>query len=128
MDIPENLLYTKEHEWVLIEGKKAKIGITDYAQSHLGDVTYVDVPEQGKELKRSEVLASIESVKASSDIYAPLSGKVTGINTGLESNPESVNKSPYGDGWIAAIEIKDESEKSRLLDSKKYKEYLESIK
>lgn len=128
MNIPDNLLYTKEHEWILIEGTKGKIGITDYAQSQLGDITYVELPPEGKEVKQFEVLTEIESVKAASDVYAPISGKVIQVNNNLASSPESVNKSPYGDGWIAVIEIKDESEKNNLMDSKIYKEYLESIK
>ncbi len=127
MKIPENLLYTKEHEWVLIEGNKGKIGITDFAQSHLGDITYVEVPEVNKEVKQFEGLATIDSVKAASDIYAPLSGKVVEVNGGLESAPESVNKSPYGDGWIAVIEIRDGSEKSNLMDGKKYAEYVKKL-
>ncbi len=127
MNIPDNLFYTKEHEWVLIEGNKAKIGITDYAQSHLGDITYIELPEKGKELKQSEVLASVESVKAASDIYAPISGKVAQVNDSLNSSPENVNKSPYGDGWIAMLEIKDESEKNKFMDSKKYRDYVEGL-
>lgn len=128
MDIPDNLLYTKEHEWVLIEGNKGKIGITDYAQHQLGDITYVELPPEGKEVKQFETLAEVESVKVASDIYAPMSGKVVRINNNLASSPESINKTPYGDGWIVAIEIKDEAEKNNLMDSKKYKGYLESIK
>jgi len=127
MNIPENLLYTKEHEWVLIEGNKGKVGITDFAQSQLGDITYVEMPEVGKEVKQSDGLATIDSVKAASDIYAPVSGKVTEVNSGLESAPEAVNKSPYGDGWIAVIEVKDESEKDNLMDSKKYAEYVQKL-
>lgn len=127
MDIPDNLLYTKEHEWVLIEGNKGKMGITDYAQSQLGDITYVELPHEGKEVKQFEVLASIDSVKAASDIYAPMSGKVIEVNNNLESSPEAVNKSPYGDGWIAVIEIKDEAEKNNLMDSKKYTEYVKKL-
>lgn len=128
MGIPDNLLYTKEHEWALIEGNKAKVGITDYAQSHLGDITYVELPSMNKEIKQFETLTSIESVKAASDIYAPMSGKVIQINTELEKSPEIVNKTPYGNGWIAIIEIKTESEKNNLMNSKTYREYLESIK
>jgi len=128
MNVPENLFYTKEHEWVLIDGNKARIGITDYAQSHLGDITYIELPEEGKEVKQSEALTSVESVKAASDIYAPLSGKILEANAELDSKPESINKAPYEKGWIAVIEIKNESEKTKLMDSKKYKGYLESIK
>ena len=127
MEIPGNLLYTKEHEWVLIEGNKGKVGITDFAQAQLGDITYIELPAEGKEVKRSEALASIESVKAASDIYAPMSGKVIQINDALSSSPESVNKSPYEAGWLAVIEIKDASEKNNLMDSKKYEEYLQTL-
>ncbi|MBU4376844.1 MAG: glycine cleavage system protein GcvH [Candidatus Omnitrophica bacterium] len=128
MNIPDDLLYTKEHEWIKIEGNKGAVGITDYAQSHLGDVTYVELPEKGKSVKQSEALAAIDSVKAASDIYAPMSGTVSEVNEGLESAPESVNKDPYGAGWIAKIDIKDAEEKKNLMDSKAYKQYLESIK
>ena len=127
MNVPDGLLYTKEHEWVLIKGAEGKIGITDYAQSHLGDITYIELPEKGKDVKQSESFSSVESVKAASDIYAPLSGKVVRVNAKLESNPESINKSPYGDGWIAVATIKDMSERNKLMDSKKYKEYIGSI-
>lgn len=127
VNIPDNLFYTKEHEWVLVEGNKAKIGITDYAQEHMGDITYIDLPSQGKEIKQSEALASAESVKASSDIYAPISGKVAQVNDSLNSSPENVNKSPYGDGWIVVLEIKNESEKEKLMDSKAYRQYVETL-
>ncbi len=128
MNIPDNLLYTKEHEWILIEGNRGKVGITDYAQSRLGDITYVELPSMDKEIKQFEILTSIESVKAASDIYTPMSGKIIQVNAELEKSPEIVNKAPYGDGWIAIIEIKDTSEKNNLMDSKIYKEYLEGIK
>jgi glycine cleavage system H protein len=127
MNIPDNLLYTKEHEWVLIEDNKGKIGITDYAQSQLGDITYIELPKEGKEVRQSEMLASIESVKAASDIYAPMSGKVVQVNDSLTSSPESINKAPYGEGWIAIIELKNDAEKNNLMDSQRYKEYLDSI-
>ena len=127
MEIPENLYYTKEHEWMLIEGNKGKVGITDFAQSQLGDITYVELPPTGKEVKQSEVLASVDSVKAVSDIYAPMSGKVVEINNNLEPSPDAVNKSPYGDGWIVVIEIKSEAEKKNLMDNKEYVEYLKTL-
>ncbi|MFH0839549.1 MAG: glycine cleavage system protein GcvH [Candidatus Omnitrophota bacterium] len=127
MNIVDNLLYTKEHEWVRIEGSKATVGISDYAQSHLGDVTYVELPAKGKEVKQFEALASIDSVKAASDIYAPLSGSVSEVNKGLEAAPEAVNKDPYGAGWIAKIDIKDAGEKKNLMDSKIYKQYLGTL-
>ena len=128
MNIPDNLLYTKEHEWILIEGNRGRVGITDYAQSRLGDITYVELPLMDKEIKQFEIFTSIESVKAASDIYTPMSGKIIQVNTELEKSPEIVNRAPYGDGWIAIIEIKDASEKNNLMDSKIYKEYLEGIK
>ena len=128
MNIPDDLLYTKEHVWVRVEGTKGIVGITDYAQGHLGDITYVEAPETGKKVQQFGILASIDSVKAASDIYAPLSGTVSEVNESLEAHPERVNKTPYTDGWIAKIEIKDLSEKKNLMDGKKYKEYLESIK
>jgi glycine cleavage system H protein len=127
MNMPNNLLYTKEHEWILIEGNKGKIGITDYAQQHLGDITYIEPPQVGKAVKQFEILTTVESVKAASDIYAPMSGKVIEINSNLESSPELLNKSPYEKSWIAVIEIKDSSEKKNLMDSGKYKEYLETL-
>lgn len=127
MKIQDDLLYTKEHEWARIEGNKATVGISDYAQSHLGDVTYVELPEKGKSVKQSETLASIDSVKAASDIYAPMSGAVSEVNEGLESAPESVNKDPYGAGWIAKIDIKDAGEKKNLMDSKAYEAYLKTL-
>jgi glycine cleavage system H protein len=128
MNLPDNLLYTKEHEWARIEDGKAVVGITDYAQSHLGDITYVELPEAGKKLRQFEALASIDSVKAASDIYAPVSGTILEVNIGLESRPESVNNAPYGAGWIAKIEISDLSETKNLMDSRKYKEYLTTLK
>jgi len=127
MDIQDKLLYTKEHEWILIEGNKGKIGITFYAQAHLGDITYIEPPEVGKETKQFEVLTTIESVKAASDVYAPMSGKVIEVNKNLESSPELINKAPYEDGWMAVIEIKDGAEKNNLMDSNKYKEYLKKL-
>lgn len=127
MNIPDDLLYTREHEWIRIEGNKGVIGVTDYAQDHLGDVTYVELPETGKPVKQFGALASIDSVKAASDIYAPLSGFVLEVNEELDAAPDKINKDPYGTGWIAAIEIKDISEKKNLMDSVKYKEYVKSI-
>lgn len=128
MKIPDDLLYTKEHEWIRIEGGKGAVGISDYAQSHLGDVTYVELPAKGKSVTQFGALASIDSVKAASDIYAPMSGSVSEVNAELEAAPEKVNNDPYGAGWIAKIDIKDAGEKKNLMDSKAYKAYLESVK
>ena len=127
MNIPEGLLYTKEHEWAKIEGNQATVGITDYAQSTLGDITFIELPEVGAEVAQSDALAAVESVKAASDVYAPLSGKVIKVNQLLESSPEIINQSPYEDGWLVVIELKDESEKEKLLDHSSYKTYIEGL-
>ena len=115
MHIPDNLLYTKDHEWVKMDGSKAAIGITDFAQASLGDITFVDVPKIGAKVEQSKWCATVESVKAASDVFAPLSGTVTKANQELASHPELVNKSPYDAGWFAIIDIADVSEKSKLI-------------
>jgi len=127
MDIRENLLYTKEHEWIKIEGNLGTIGISDYAQSSLGDVTFVELPKIGNEIKQFEPFASVESVKAVSDIYAPMSGKIIKINEKLSTSPELINQSPYEKGWIAVIEISDEKEKENLMPYSEYKKYLDEL-
>lgn len=127
MEIPEGLLYTKEHEWIKIEGNLGTIGITDYAQNALGDITFVELPKVGDEVKQFEPFASVESVKAASDIYAPMSGKVVKLNEKLSTSPELINSSPYGDGWIAVIEISDEKEKENLMTAEEYKKYVEEL-
>ena len=127
MNIPEGLFYTREHEWVKIEGNQVTVGITDYAQSTLGDITFIELPEVGVEVAQSEILAAVESVKAASDVYAPLSGKVIKVNQLLKSSPEIINQSPHEDGWLAVIELKDESEKEKLLDHSSYKTYIEGL-
>ena len=123
----ENLLFTKEHEWVRIEGDSAVVGITDYAQHELGDVVYVELPALGKELKKGDPVANIESVKAVSDVFAPLSGAITEVNGKLGSNPELVNQEPYGEGLLFKMKIKQMDELKELLDQKKYEEYLQGI-
>ena len=125
--VADGYLYTKEHEWAKIDGTKAKIGISDFAQHKLGDITYVELPAAGKKLKQSEVMSGIESVKAATDIYAPLSGKVTAVNNDLENAPELINQSPYENGWIAEIEISDLGETKKLIDSKAYKIYADAL-
>jgi len=127
MNVPDNYFFTKEHEWAKIDGKKAKIGISDYAQHKLGDITFVELPAAGKQVKQFDVLTGLESVKAASDVYAPLSGKVSAVNSGLETAPELVNKETYTGGWIAEIEIKDASETKNLMDSAAYKKYIEGL-
>jgi len=125
MNIPKELRYTKNHEWVKIEGSKVTIGITDFAQSQLGDIVFVELPEVAAEISSGSSFAVIESVKAVSDIYAPLSGEVIEINEMLADAPETVNQDCYGAGWIATLEISDQSQLSELLDSEAYAKLLE---
>ena len=127
MEIEENFLYTKEHEWVSIEDNIATMGITDYAQEALGDVTYAELPEEGAEVEQFEQLVSVESVKAASDIYAPMGGKVTEVNRKLEDTPDLINKDCYGKGWIAKIEVRDLDESTNLMSAEEYRNYLESL-
>jgi glycine cleavage system H protein len=123
----ENLLYSKDHEWVRREGDAVVIGVTDYAQHELGDVVFVDLPAVGKELKKGDPAANIESVKAVSDVYSPVSGKVTEANGKLGDNPELVNQDPFGEGWIFKMSAEQVSELDELMDLKKYEEYLKGI-
>jgi len=123
INVRDGYFYTKEHEWAKIEGNRARVGLTDYAQHKLGDITYVEPPEIGKRVKQFEYLTGIESVKAASDIYAPLSGRVAAFNDALESSPELVNSSCYDEGWIAEIEISDPSETANLMDAVAYRAY-----
>ena len=127
MEIEEGFLYTKEHEWVSIEDNIATMGITDYAQEALGDVTYVELPEEETEVEQFEQVVSVESVKAASDIYAPIGGKVTEINRKLEDTPSLINKDCYGKGWIAKIEVRDMDESTNLMSAEEYRSYLESL-
>ncbi|HAB54717.1 MAG: glycine cleavage system protein H [Ignavibacteria bacterium RIFOXYB2_FULL_35_12] len=124
MKIPENLRYTKDHEWILIEGKTGTIGITDYAQGELGDVVFIDIDPNLKEIKRGQSFGAIEAVKTVSDLYAPCNGKVLEINSALANSPEIVNSDPYGGGWMVKIEIKDLDELEDLLNSKAYSQML----
>ncbi len=124
MNIPEKLLYTSEHEWVRMEGQKATVGITAYAQEQLGDITFVELPEVGKSVKQFGEICSIESVKAASDVYAPLSGKVVELNKKLESSPQLINSFPYQEGWIIKLEISDPNEKDKLMNSIGYRAFL----
>jgi glycine cleavage system H protein len=123
ISVREGFYYSNEHEWAKVQGGTARIGITDYAQQKLGDITYVEPPEIGKEVAQFELLTGIESVKAASDIYAPLSGKITAFNDSLEQSPETINKSPYEDGWIVEIELSDPKEVKNLMNAKAYREY-----
>jgi len=120
MSIPNNLKYTKEHEWVLVEGNIGTIGVTDYAQGELGDVVFVDIDPAINEIKKGESIGTIEAVKTVSDIFAPYAGKVVEINEALKDSPEVVNSDPYGKGWMIKVEISDAAELTDLLDSVAY--------
>ena len=123
MNFPEDLLYTKTHEWVKKEGEdKVRIGITSHAQGQLGDVVYVELPALDRTVKAGEACTVVESVKAAYDIYAPVSGKVTEVNNDLENNPQLVNEDPYGKGWFFVIEIEDPQQLKALLSNKEYEE------
>lgn len=124
MQIPEGLKYTKDHEWTRIEGDIATIGITDYAQSELGDIVYVELPEIGLSTEQGQSFGTIEAVKAVSDLFSPLSGEVVEVNTKIADHPESINKDPYGDGWIIKIRLTKPNEVDNLLDKAKYEELI----
>ncbi len=123
--IPEELKYTDEHEWIFVEDGLGRVGITDYAQDALGDVVYVELPEIGDIVEKGEVFGSVESVKAASDLYAPISGKVVEVNEDLEDSPELINESPYDDGWMIVIEAEDEDELEDLLTAEEYEEQVD---
>ncbi len=127
MDIINHFFYTKEHEWIDVDGKNATVGITDYAQSALGDITYIELPGEDVAIEQFEQLTSLESVKSASDIYCPMSGRIVEVNADLSEDPGLINRDPYEKGWIARIEISDESETSNLLTADEYRNYLESI-
>ena len=124
MNTPSELKYTKDHEWVKIEGNLATVGITDFAQGELGDIVFVDVDTVDDELEAGEVFGSVEAVKTVSDLFLPVSGKITEFNEALEDQPELLNTDPYGEGWIIKIELKDGSEMSGLLSAEQYQETL----
>ena len=121
MNIPENLKYTKDHEWLKIDGDIATIGITSFAQGELGDIVFVDVDTEGEELENKEVFGTIEAVKTVSDLFMPVSGEVIEFNEALEDTPELINSDPYGDGWIIKVSISNSSELDELLSSDEYK-------
>lgn len=124
MNVSEGLFYTKEHEWVKIDGSMAKMGISDHAQHQLGDITFIELPSQYTQCEQFKRIATIESVKAASDIYAPLSGKIAAVNNKVVENPELVNQSPYEQGWLLAIELKDKSQIENLMNADQYTKYL----
>jgi glycine cleavage system H protein len=124
MSYPENLKYTKEHEWVLLSGDNGTIGITDHAQHELGDIVFVDLPKVGFKLKRGETFGSVESVKAVSDIYAPVSGEVTETNGLLSKTPEKLNEDPHGEAWLIKVKLSDLAETKELLSAADYQAYV----
>lgn len=123
--VPKGLFYTKEHEWVLVEDSIATIGITDFAQESLGDVTYIQLPKEGESVNKNDPFGIVESVKAVSDLYSPVTGRIVEINQPLLDAPELVNQDPYSDGWMMKVELKDSSETQDLMEASAYKEYIE---
>lgn len=121
MNFPDNLKYTKDHEWIRIEGETGTVGITDYAQGELGDVVFVELPAPGKTVKQHDAFGTIEAVKAVSDLYAPMSGTVTEVNADVASAPDAVNKDPYGKGWMVKVRLADPAEAAELLSADAYR-------
>lgn len=124
---PSDIRYSKTHQWARVEGNTATIGITDYAQDQMGDLVYIELPETGNEVSEGDVVGSIESVKAVSDLQTPVSGTITEVNQALPDAPEKMNQSPYAEGWIAKIEIADPSELDQLLDADAYREFVATL-
>ncbi len=122
MNIPANLKYTKDHEWIKLDGEEALIGITDFAQNELGDIVFIEVETVGETLDKEETFGTIEAVKTVSDMFMPVAGEILEFNGALESNPEKVNKDPYGEGWIIRIKVTNSSEFDTLLDAAQYKD------
>ena len=122
MNVPENLLYTEEHEWIKVDGDYAYIGITDYAQSELGDIVFVELPNINEEFEKNDVFGTIEAVKTLADLFLPVSGKISEVNDAIENDPELINSDPYNNGWIVKISISDMGEVKSLLDANEYKE------
>ncbi|MFH0918038.1 MAG: glycine cleavage system protein GcvH [Candidatus Omnitrophota bacterium] len=127
MNIPKDIFYTKDHEWARIQGQIAYVGITDYAQHSLGDITFIQLPEVGELLKQGAYCATVESVKAASDVYAPLSGKMVAVNTQLATSPELINQSAYEKGYFFSMEISNAAEKANLMDAVAYQKYIEAM-
>ncbi|HHW81936.1 MAG TPA: glycine cleavage system protein GcvH [Bacteroidales bacterium] len=125
MKFPENLKYSKDHEWILVDGDTATVGITDFAQSELGEIIFVDVESEGETLDKGEVFGSVEAVKTVSDLNIPVTGEVLEFNEKLEDEPELVNNDPYGDGWIIKVSVEDAADLDDLLDAAGYKEFIE---
>lgn len=128
MDFPKDLKYTKEHEWIKVEGNMATIGITDYAQDSLGDVVYVELPQEGATVTKHEAFGVVESVKAVSDLYSPVSGSVSEVNDAIIDSPEAINEDPYGDAWMIKVDVSNKSELSDLLSAEDYQKFVEEEK
>jgi len=128
MEFADDVKYTKEHEWIKVDGKIATMGITDYAQEQMGDIVYVELPDDGELISKGDAFGVVESVKSVSDVYAPISGKVVEINEPLKDNPETVNEDPYNEGWICKIEMSDTNELNDLMDAKEYEEFVSEEK
>jgi len=122
MNFPENLKYTKDHEWILVEGDEAKIGITEFAQGELGDIVFVDISSEGETLNAEEVFGSVEAVKTVSELYMPVSGEILEVNADLENAPENVNSDPYGSGWMVRVKLSDASQIEGLMSAEQYRE------
>lgn len=128
MEVPEGLKYSKEHEWVLVEDQIVTVGITEYAQEELGDVVYVELPKVGEKMVKDDPFGAVESVKAVSDLYAPISGAVLEVNDSLPDSPEMINEDPYGDGWMIKVEMSGEEDLSDLMSAEEYAEYVNQQK
>lgn len=124
MNFPANVRYTKDHEWIRVEGDEATIGITDFAQHELGDIVYVEVETVGKELTEGSVFGTVEAVKTVSDLYLPISGTITEVNPKLNSNPELVNSDPYGEGWMVKMKVSSSAEVDKLMDAEAYQKLI----
>ena len=125
MQVPDDLRYTRDHEWLRIDGDEAQVGITEYAATELGDVVFVELPQVGTELEQGDEMGSIESVKAVSELFAPVSGEVVEVNDALAEKPELVNTDPYGDGWMIRVKLTTPEEVDELMDAEEYEEYIE---
>jgi len=126
MKIPENLKYTRDHEWIRVEGDQAVVGITDFAQGELGDVVFVEIETEGESLEKGEIFGTVEAVKTVSDLFMPVSGEVVEVNEALADTPELVNKDPYGEGWMIKIKIADETDLAELLSAADYQKMIEA--
>lgn len=124
MNFPENLRYTKDHEWILLEGNKATIGITDFAQRELGDIVFVDIPTVGMDLPAEEVFGTVEAVKTVSDLFIPVAGTVLELNAELDGSPELVNTDPYGEGWMVKVTVKNPADVNALMDAAAYQKFI----